>query len=1140
MQIWKKITIGVLISAASFTALYYSALIALPNVIDLNKYKQTFAASVEKETGFKIDCEDIRFKKSLSPYLNIHMYHTAVLYPNGEIFLKLKESDVKVKILPLLFKKIEIKDAKFTRPIINITLYKDFSTSLEKYIDVSKVINTNGFKLDAIIYDTVCENYKIKFKDDSIGKVFYLEGDELQLKDFKLNDKAHILLKGAMYQDKKEYIKYDLDFISALNTDKKQFTFSPFKTIMDSDIKANIYGHLKIDKANNIYGNLNINDLSLKLDNIISSDNKAELKFKGNEVELDSVLHTSKNDNAAVKGKISFGDKKNIDLNAKAKNINLHNLIKMISEISEILNIQNPLSDINVKGLLDADFNINSDFKKLKSSGSAKIINAVINHKSLPYSITDINAFVNLNNNKIVIEKANAKVNQTPINIKGIVDENVQFDINAFSENLDLNHIIKIFDLNKQLPVNILNGKVSFNSDIKGTLNKSYKLNTEVKLNNFAFEDKSYNIPVTVNNIVMNISGDEKKYNGEVLCNNASLKYNSNKFIANDFKFSFDEKKITIPLNAISAPYSLKVSGIINDYAKNPTGKIDFTGNITSTAIADLLKSEVKLPYKAVGKIETAGKIEFLSEKLNLKAQLKADKNNYLSYVVIKELFQKPSVFNIDAEITKDNISLKDLSLHEYLNTSLTELKTDIEKYPKILSATGKIFNNKDITFDNLKVLIPNSLTISTNFLGGEEISLNANLLLNKTLKMPEIKGNAKIHTYNIKRYLTSIKNADVSFSGNNIRVIAPDVQVNDSAFNIIADIVPSLDIKNVIVSNLQLHSMNLDLNSFFTMIEKERNLFANSLLTLKKGTATINKFRILDLKANDISSDIQIENNIIKVSNISAKAYTGTIEGEIKYNLPLGKLDINLDGRGIDIKSSLYDLCQLQDNLAGRADFNAKVSLLTGNYNEILKSLTGSLKFNAQNGRMGSLGKFEYYLYAQNLLYHGLLNATLNRIADAIVHDNTTQYRQASGTVLFQNGYLVTDGIQTVGTNMSLFIKGRHNMLTNQANIDIFGRISDEIKSKLGSFGNVSISELMNAQQGKKEVKITIIPENTMKNIPELYNMKSDKTNTFKVNIYGNINSVKAVNSFSWIISENYKINKEDILPEFSDLNLN
>ena len=104
MQRWKKITLGVLFCALSCSALYYSALLIVPNVVDLNKYKNTVSEAIEKETGFKVLCEDISFKKSLTPYLKIHMFHTLVLYPDNEVFLKLKEVDLKVKIFPLIFK----------------------------------------------------------------------------------------------------------------------------------------------------------------------------------------------------------------------------------------------------------------------------------------------------------------------------------------------------------------------------------------------------------------------------------------------------------------------------------------------------------------------------------------------------------------------------------------------------------------------------------------------------------------------------------------------------------------------------------------------------------------------------------------------------------------------------------------------------------------------------------------------------------------------------------------------------------------------------------------------------------------------------------------------------------------------------
>lgn len=1128
MQKWKKIGIGVLCGAAAFTALYYGALISLPNVVDLNKYKDSVAQAIEKETGFKVACEDISFKKSLTPCLKIHMYHTLVLYPDNEVFLKLKEVDLKVKILPLIFKKVVIKDAKLTRPIINITLYKDFSTSLEKYIDVNKSIKTNGFNFDSLIYDTVCERYKIKFNDETTNKVFYLEGDELLLKDLKLNDKAHVALKGSIFEGETEYIKYDIDVISALNSDKKQFTFSPFKPLLESKMKADILGHLVIDKSNNINGNLKVSDLSLTLDNMLLSGNEANLTFKGKEVDIDAKLHTSKTDSAKVNGKLNFGAKKYIDFNTTAKNINLENLLKIVSEVSEILNIQNPLSDIKLKGFLDADFNLNSDFKKLKSSGTAKLINTIISHKSLPYSISDINANINLNDNKIKIEKAEAKVNNTPIQIQGVINEDVTFDINAISNDLELKTIVNLFNLNNNLPINVLGGKLSFDSKISGILNKSFLLNSTINLSNLKLKDKEYGYPIDVKTLNLTFKGDDKKYNGEVLCSDIAIRAQKEKIFLSDLNVLFDNKKITIPKSKITSLGEIEFSGVINDYIKKPTGYLDFKGKVSSSKIASLFKEQLKLPYKALGNIDVNGRASYLDDKLNIKSKFTADKDNYLSYVVVQELLGKESIFDIDMNISSNEVDIKNLSIYE-------KSAATTEKQKHFVDISGGVLLAKTPIMKDLKVSIPSTISIATNFFGGEEISLSADLILNKTINSPDILGDAKIYKYNLKRYLTSLKNADISLDKDNIRIIAPDVVMNDSSFNLVADVNPTFNFNDIVVSNLQLNSMKLDLNSLFSLIENERNPFAESKLTVKKGALTVSDLKILDLKAKDISADIVIEKNILELSNILAQAYSGTIEGVVGYSFNQGKLMANLVGKNIDIKDSLYDLCKLKDNLAGRADFGAKFSILAGEYNTALQSLTGNMQFNAKNGKMGTLGKFEYYLYAQNLFYHGLLNATLNRIADAVVHDNTAHFREASGNVFFQNGYLITDGIQTIGNDMSLFVKGRHNMITNQANIDIYGRISDEIKNKLGSFGNVSISEMLTSQTNKKYTNVVTQPDYVMNKIPILYKQPYAKTNTFRVNIYGDIDSLSAINSFEWIVSDGVK--KESELPSFADI---
>lgn len=1115
MKKYQNILLGVFACAAGFTALYFSALIVLPNIVDLNKYKDEAAAAIEAQSGFKVSCENIELKRSLTPYLKIYMYHTLVLYPDNEVFLKLKESELRVKLLPLIFKKIVIKDAKLTRPIVNVTINEDFSTSVEKYFDASKNIAANGFIINTVIKDTLLERYKLKINDKTIGKLFYLEGDELLFKDVRLNDKMHMILKGALFDNDREYLKYDLDITSFL-APKAKFTFSPFKTIYESEIKGNVSGKLLVDKKSNFNGFLNADNISIKVDGVILSENSINLLFKGQEAEIKSVLHTSKTDTATVEGKYSYGRKKKLDMNVKAKHVNLSNLYKIASACAQALNISNELKNLKLYGLIDADFSLSSDFKKLKSTGSAKVINAEIKHNSLPYKITDINSNINFDNNKIVINNAQAYINKTPVNITGTINEDVSLDLKAASENLDLKNIVSLFNL--KLPFNINKGMISFNSDIKGILNKSLNADSIVKISGLDIKDKTYNMPLNIKTLDMNLNTDGKKYSGDILCSDVKSLFENNPITAETFKINFNDKKITIPKNTlkiISSP--LIIYGVITE----PEINLSFDGDILASDIGLMLKKYINQPYKAKGKIQTSGYI-FIKNKLpNLKIKMQAGENNYLSYAVIKELMNKPSILNIDCDIKEKEIHINDLSLSENSPSPL-----------KVISVNGGIKSGKEVVFENLKINIPKTMTFATNFFGGEEVSLNADIMLNNTISSPKIVGFAKVLTYNIKKYLTAIKDAELSFADDNIRIIAPNVQINNSKLNLLADIDTKIREK-VSVANLQLYSSNLDVNSFFDLIKKESDPFAKSVISVKKGTAVINNFSVLDLKASDISADFTLDNNILKIKNISANAYNGEVSGAINYDLPHSALDIMLEGKNINLKNSLYDLCKLDDNIAGTADFSSNISLITGTYNNVINSLTGSVNFNSINGKMGTLGKFEYYLYAQNILYHGLLNTTLNRVAEIFNKNNTAQYRNAKGEILFQNGYMIVDNIKTIGPDMSLYLKGRQNLISNQANLDIYGRISDEITGKLGSFGDVSISDLIDSKNSKSSDNVMVVPKHLIDEIPLLYNRETAKTNTFKVNILGDVNSVSAINSFMWIIPDEDKTQ----LPDFSDM---
>ena len=1131
MQIIKKIGFIAVLSAVSLTVICCGIFFTLPYFINSDNIKFSVFNAIEKETGFKVSCENVELKKSFSPYLKIHLHHTGVMYPDNTKFLQVKEADISVKTLPLLFKKIELKNVKLERPIINITVYKNFSTSLEKHLKEKSITNTGGYILNKIIPVTEAKNYKIKFTDETINKTFYLEGNQLYLSDVNLNDNMHIIIKGSLFENKKEYIKYDLDIISALNGENFRFTFSPFKTIYDTGVNGSIYGHLKTDNQNNAVGNLKINNLSLNLGSVISSNNNADLIFNGKEVEFNALIHTSKQDNAKIKGKFAFGKKRFIDFNTQAQNIDIENMFKIINAASKILNIKSSIQDFTAKGLLNADFNIKSDFIKLESKGSAEIINAVIWNKTFRYPFSGINANINFNNNEIKIEKAIANIQKTPITLEGIVKNDLTADLKAYANNLDLKTVISAFPKAKKLPFEIKKGILNFKTEIKGNLATNYKTHFFMSIKDLIIFDKTLKIPVNAKKCTINLNSNNTKYIGGVNIENLNLQFNNIPLKSSNFEFTFDEKNINIPKNIVTIVNSpIMTDGSVNNYNTLPSSKLNFEGEIFSKDIASIISRFIKLPYKQSGKLTTKGSIDFDNQKWKFKTQVNADKENYISYLVIQELLNKPSTAKFEIEADKNIINVKDISL---LNGNEAQIKLN-----------GQLENSETPAFKNFNITIPNAVTVRANFFGGEELSLKSNLTLNNSIKAPEFKGNTKIIKYNLKKYLTSVKNADISFSPENIRISAPDIIVNNSVLNAAADLLP--DLKNITFTNLQINSINFDADSFFGILTDLKN--KKSHLTVKNGSATINNFKILDLKAHDISSDFKINDSTLKISNINANAYSGQVTGNMEYELNTGILDVDMEGKNINIKPSLYDLCRLNDNLSGQADVKVHASMLTGTYNTVIKSLSGSMEFNARNGSMGTLGRFEYYLNAQNLLYHGLLNATLNNIVQTIAHEDTSRFNSAYGKILMQNGKLITDNLHTQGEKMSLFIKGRHNIFLNQSNLSIYGRISDEIINKTNSFTDVSISEILNGQEKQKYNIVISVPESIINEILPLYNRSKMPSNTFKVGVTGNIKALNSINSFTWIVPElkNEVVNVEtreeqeentEPLPDFSDL---
>jgi AsmA protein len=180
---------------AVMVLLAIGAICILPFVIDPNDFKPEIAAAVKNKTGRDLML-DGELKLSLFPWIGISTGKIALSNAPGfenPFFATIEESNVQVQLLPLLSKKIEVRQIKFNGLVINlarnkqgITNWNDLTGSkqmpsvptagVDIQIQKSPAVAAAAFAIGGI----VLENARINWDN--------LETDRhLEIKDFTLN-----------------------------------------------------------------------------------------------------------------------------------------------------------------------------------------------------------------------------------------------------------------------------------------------------------------------------------------------------------------------------------------------------------------------------------------------------------------------------------------------------------------------------------------------------------------------------------------------------------------------------------------------------------------------------------------------------------------------------------------------------------------------------------------------------------------------------------------------------------------------------------------------------------------------------------------------------------------------------------------
>ena len=222
---------------------------------------------------------------------------------------------------------------------------------------------------------------------------------------------------------------------------------------------------------------------------------------------------------------------------------------------------------------------------------------------------------------------------------------------------------------------------------------------------------------------------------------------------------------------------------------------------------------------------------------------------------------------------------------------------------------------------------------------------------------------------------------------------------------------------------------------------------------------------------------------------------------------------------------------------ISGILDFDASVNMIGTEQSQQLNTLKGNADVLIRNGRLGQLGRFEHFLYAQNLLSQKLIYASLNSAKQAISPQDTGLISYLKGKIKFSAGYAHINPVLTSGPQMSMFVKGKINLINQHVDLKILGKISPNVSSSLGLLGSMTIKDFLDEHTKYGSVVANLfnsynieLPEVDISKIPPLTPNYKTQTKNFQVIISGNPDSVSAVRSFTWV---NPQGTKEKILTE-------
>ncbi len=1079
------------------TCLLYSLyLFFLPNFLDEKKAEDIISSYLAKHTKLTLDIDNLKVSPNYKFDINLKADYIKLKYSKENDFFVLEKPNIDINLLTLFLGYVDLNKIKGEKLIVNTNFLKTKRYSAFNYFDLSVLKNKSEFELrnikllaDEFYFNLYDENINQKFvtkinkfeffdisNQISKDKIFKIIGDgAVSSNKFKISDlNINLILKTSPNS-----IYAFVDKLSKLNYNPFQYAYE-YKFYSKANVCMQINN---LSEKPNISGEINLFNYTFKIKDIDLPKNNAKLVFKGNRIFADLDFNFIKNQYAKIKAEADFSKNKYIEAKITSTKIDLSDFKDVVDVLTKIFNVPFNSSEIELSGFAAADLYLRSNFKTLISKGNLKIKNAKIYNKKLKFTLDDINSDVNFDNNKINIINTTAFVDNSKFYLTGTIDEKTNLDLKANSDLINISQVLKLI---QDLPVIssfvpelsdyiFKSGLLKINTSLKGNL-KNPIIATNSVLKDFRIYIKSFKSEFASPEILISANPDKTGIK-EILfkVKNSNLKGDKWTLKIPETNLKIKDKDIVLLKTPVDLEgIKLNAEGFVKDYRTN----------LKET----LLTLEGSIPHNN----------DFIT--------VKANNSSDISF--------------------KSKINFKN-------NNIVINLFNLIQNNKEILSLTGEIKNILKPELNNLKIVVPDKILISSKAFDNLSFEIKGDAFLAGKPENLNINSNLKIYNFSYKPLNLYLDDIVLNSRNSMFYINSTKSRIGDFAFDFVAN--AYYKNKKMFVDFVQINSNYIDLSKLQSEFKKiDLNSF--EIKTIKGNIQTV-VFGGIDV--NSLKFEGSYKDYILSVKNFSSLAYDGEIQGSGVFNFKTNKLNSDLVVKEVALRkllSEINEIKKLSIAASGRlsALVKSEINIPTKtvfDMDDLIRNTEAYIKFNIDNGELAQFAKLERFLQAGNILSQSILKLSVNSIASVLTKQNTGDFKTIEGTVKISASKADIQYIKTIGSNMSMYIEGKLNLLSQYAELNILGRIPVSIVHVMGNFGKFTTQKLVDKMSNDSKGVVetitaspiekmfsTYVSKEEIEKIPQL-SIPQTSTREFRVNIFGPISDTKSIHDFKWII---------------------